>query len=318
MDTFKGILIFLVVLGHSAFPYINVIFWFHMPVFFMVSGYLRSHKEQANFTITKSVDKARVYFVPYFAYYILISTLVFVFGIAPVYWPEILTRLKNLLMGGTYLTGEYGIFWFMTSLYLARIFFSLIYTAKIKTAYKIVIFTIVYCAAIYLNNSGKPTYQIKNPWWDFRLTAICLSYYSLGFYIRRMVRYVERNIMFIASTIFISAFTLFNLLGSIDYNMNVKYGYHNGLFLNLLVPLGFFIILHKLSTVLSKKRIRVFENLGRESLAIMYLHIFLNILVMKYYKVGWITYTLIGIMLPLAFSWVVKKQKYLRVVFLGY
>lgn len=318
MDTFKGILIFLVVLGHSTFPYINIIFWFHMPVFFMVSGYLRSHKEQINFAATNSIDKARIFFVPYLAYFVLISVLAFVFGIAPVNWPEILTRSKNLLMGGTYLTGEYGIFWFITSLYLARILFSLIYTFNIKTALKTIIFALVYCAAIYLNNSGKPTYLVKNPWWDFRLIAICLTYYSLGFYLKRMIRYVETNIMFVASIIIVSSFTLLNFLGPIDYNVNIKYGYHNNLLLNLFVPVGFFIILHKLSMALSKTKFSFFENLGKGSLAIMYLHIFVNILAMRYFKVDWIAYTIIGIMLPMAFSWFIMKQKKLRIVFLGY
>lgn len=40
-DILKGILIIFVVIGHSSIhiPYINF-FWFHMPAFFMITGYL--------------------------------------------------------------------------------------------------------------------------------------------------------------------------------------------------------------------------------------------------------------------------------------
>lgn len=40
IDILKGILILLVVLGHSRVKFSHVIFWFHMPLFFIVSGYL--------------------------------------------------------------------------------------------------------------------------------------------------------------------------------------------------------------------------------------------------------------------------------------
>lgn len=40
VDILKGILIIMVVLGHSYFEYSKYIYWFHMPVFFMLSGYV--------------------------------------------------------------------------------------------------------------------------------------------------------------------------------------------------------------------------------------------------------------------------------------
>lgn len=41
VDILKGILIIFVVIGHGYYYSINsVIFWFHMPVFYFISGYL--------------------------------------------------------------------------------------------------------------------------------------------------------------------------------------------------------------------------------------------------------------------------------------
>lgn len=47
IDILKGILILFVVIGH--YPFINqsikqIIFWFHMPLFFIISGYFYKNK----------------------------------------------------------------------------------------------------------------------------------------------------------------------------------------------------------------------------------------------------------------------------------
>lgn len=40
VDVFKGLLIISVVIGHAfAFNDVRYIYWFHMPAFFMVSGF---------------------------------------------------------------------------------------------------------------------------------------------------------------------------------------------------------------------------------------------------------------------------------------
>lgn len=40
LDIAKGILIILVVIGHSNYSYTQYIYWFHMPAFFIISGVL--------------------------------------------------------------------------------------------------------------------------------------------------------------------------------------------------------------------------------------------------------------------------------------
>lgn len=39
IDVYKAILIICVVLGDSNFKYTDVIYWFHMPLFFIMSGF---------------------------------------------------------------------------------------------------------------------------------------------------------------------------------------------------------------------------------------------------------------------------------------
>jgi len=59
LDNFKGILIFLVVIGHSLFSYnyfnkdisikiVNFIYSFHMPLFLIISGHLSKNSNKRN------------------------------------------------------------------------------------------------------------------------------------------------------------------------------------------------------------------------------------------------------------------------------
>lgn len=62
VDFLKGITIILVVLGHCDIPAVQIrpvalptiIYLFHMPLFFMISGYLdNSHRENSLWTVVK-------------------------------------------------------------------------------------------------------------------------------------------------------------------------------------------------------------------------------------------------------------------------
>ena len=64
LDIAKGILIIFVVLGHSDFENRNIIFWFHMPAFFIISGML--YKGKINFK-----KLLLTCFVPYILYSII-------------------------------------------------------------------------------------------------------------------------------------------------------------------------------------------------------------------------------------------------------
>ena len=48
IDVMKGFLIALVVIGHSHWEFGKIIYWFHMPVFFMISGYLLKVPEKSS------------------------------------------------------------------------------------------------------------------------------------------------------------------------------------------------------------------------------------------------------------------------------
>ena len=65
LDILRGLLIIFVVIGHTniKIPYLDV-FWFHMPAFFLISGYLT---KQWSFSKSKLIK----FFVPYLCYSIV-------------------------------------------------------------------------------------------------------------------------------------------------------------------------------------------------------------------------------------------------------
>lgn len=107
-DILKGILIITVVLGHTSakIPYIDV-FWFHMPAFFMITGYLtRKWLEPKDLVIAvKNKDifiirKLGKYVLPYLSY-----SIVFFFIFRP---ESILRNLVRVIYAGANNTTVYS------------------------------------------------------------------------------------------------------------------------------------------------------------------------------------------------------------------
>ena len=75
LDITKGILIYLVVLGHlpSDNPlYHRYIFWFHMPVFLMISGIFLKSKSDFKTEISKKIKRL---LIPYFFFSLILGTI---------------------------------------------------------------------------------------------------------------------------------------------------------------------------------------------------------------------------------------------------
>lgn len=66
VDISKGFLIILVLLGHSSFSLSRQIYWFHMPAFFILSGYLFK-KNEIDF-YTNTLIKIKQYLLPYLSW----------------------------------------------------------------------------------------------------------------------------------------------------------------------------------------------------------------------------------------------------------
>lgn len=70
IDVLKGIGIILVVVGHTYCPFVNFIYLFHMPIFFMAAGYCMSNRYTDDIHGVKSViiKRLKSLWLPYFAF----------------------------------------------------------------------------------------------------------------------------------------------------------------------------------------------------------------------------------------------------------
>jgi fucose 4-O-acetylase-like acetyltransferase len=105
INILKGLGIIMVVYAHvdRESELARYIYWFHIPLFFFISGYLYHPTPQFILNKTQSL------LLPYLTFTALIKL------------GDAQTPLLNLLYGGTSATGPYGVMWFVTSLFGTQI-----------------------------------------------------------------------------------------------------------------------------------------------------------------------------------------------------
>lgn len=118
-DIMKGVLIILVVIGHTSIkiPLFDP-FWFHMPAFFMITGYLSQRWISFNDT-AYLCHKTFQLLVPYLSYSILLFLLI---GYST-FWKY---TLKVFLGGTLNITPFSYPFWYVNTLLVALVAFGLI------------------------------------------------------------------------------------------------------------------------------------------------------------------------------------------------
>ena len=177
IDIAKGIGIFLVVIGH----FINmcnypgrVIYSFHMPLFFFLSGICFNEKKYATLQELFG-NRARTLLWPCFCFTIIISLFQSVLISIP------LGSLRQELPGAL---------WFLPILFVAEIFY--FYLCKMKKKYRLMIMLLFYCIGVAFHEDlqGLP-YKIS-------FIPKALLYYGLGHVLRDKTLYYLRNFLLIS------------------------------------------------------------------------------------------------------------------------
>jgi len=125
IDVARGIGIIVVVAGHvwTRGPLRDAVYSFHMPLFFLLSGFLSRPQPAARFAIRQLASQMR----PYAAFLILLIIADSIIepskGKSPIFdqWPQ---DLAPVLLGGSWLRGPFTIFWFVPCLMASRIIFN--------------------------------------------------------------------------------------------------------------------------------------------------------------------------------------------------
>ena len=183
IDIVKFIGIFLMVLCHAGMHNgaTSVIYAFHMPLFFFISGYMFNPKKKRKVSsILKSKGKAVL--IPYF-----IFALILCFGTRKMAdWPLLIYGSRDALHAASSFTQ----LWFLPCFFLSTVFFQTIAQLKMRSEILFAI-AVIGCSVLGFVLSFYRTHlQYGFPWnFDTALVGVGIMY--LG-YITRKVNAVER------------------------------------------------------------------------------------------------------------------------------
>ena len=327
LDVTKMIGILLVVYGHSTEgPHsITFIYWFHMPLFFIISGYL--------FKPVNSISELKFYIkkltckllVPYCTYLILFSMYDIALEIhnGSMNTTALLDEGLSLLIGGRFITGVHGVFWYVTCLFISQILFALICLYFKKNLSRLVLVISCYLIAHFetiklVPHIGKHTFnQISIPW-NMDVALLAIFFLGLGFFAKKLISFIPNTVGITCISLSILYMTLYEM-NKLDYHLSLKYLRYNHLFLDALIPITMtFAVLYLCQKLAKVQIIQSCTVFGKESLTIMYIHIFANAVLSQFFEYGPLLYTIIGLAVPmLTKKFVIESQPTIKPLFIG-
>ncbi|MEM9923362.1 MAG: acyltransferase family protein [Cyanobacteria bacterium P01_D01_bin.50] len=276
IDCWKGIAIVTVVAGHILdLEIAKYIFWFHMPLFFFVSGYL--YKEKSNY-LSFFKNKFLHLIVPYISFLILFSIPTFAMYIGELWQTKQLDSLYKLLFfgfnqlyGGQLLTESFGTFWFVTCLLFTQQLYNFIYTKFGNYKYLInIIMLDVYCLAMIDYWFFK---DIIFPW-NINVVLMALPFYWLGHMVSQNSNIFSSKKLIILAAITLIIMFFIDKLSLLELTFDMKHKSYGIPIINLLIAVSGIIIVQQMAQIANKINFidRLTRELGGASMAIMYLH----------------------------------------------
>ena len=208
IDTLRGIAMFFVVWGHS-FPSNNwrirkYIYSFHMPLFFLISGFTASKDLSLNFNsfIKKKVKSLLIpyLFINFFG--LLLKYIIAYFSI--VESPSFIDNFLGLFYSNAeFLPMPVSHTWFLTSLFLVEVIFYLINKIS-KNDKELFIFSTICAIISYINSLSKS--QIFGPW-HIEAVFMGVSFYFLGYMFIKNIK-IFNNLLKNNRKILFTGFTL--------------------------------------------------------------------------------------------------------------
>lgn len=264
IDALKGLGILLVVAGHIFVGDVSrFIYVFHMPLFFIVGGMLFDIRpDKADFFYRKVTHLI----VPYISFLLLIKVVQW-----GLYWVSddyqvrnIYFELASMVLGGPYLTGWTGVFWFVTCFFITQQLVNYI-LCEFTSGWAAIIFSFMYVLAT-INSEFNPS--IKVPL-GLNLVLIAGPFFYLGYLYKKGI---VRPGVLLSSLVILSGAGFF--LSGADLAYDIKYT-------NYGVPFFSFI----LSAIIVFSLVELFKLLesfgynseglavcGSASMVVMYLH----------------------------------------------
>jgi fucose 4-O-acetylase-like acetyltransferase len=213
LDVAKGILILLVVLGHSAYQFNICIYWFHMPAFFIIGGVLHYQPQRHNLKNFLK-RKARSILVPYLSFGVCISLIIAIYtqlnNIVEIAKSFVLLVGRLIYSGGA-VFGPFGAFWFAPCYFLSVLSFAIIlFYIKDKR--------ILFSTLILLFILGKTAISLR-PFilpWSIDVIPSALFFYGMGYLLKPHLIHIVSSPSLLKS-LFLAFFLLSTVLVFAQY-----------------------------------------------------------------------------------------------------
>lgn len=302
IDIAKGIGIVAVVLGHSGSGnhYIShYLYWFHMPLFFIIAGYLHKQPDSWAMFAQRTRKKTVCLLVPYVAFYLtLLPVYKIVSGL-----PLVITLadLKRLILGGQMFGSLFAPFWFITVLYLSQVTFSLL-LLKVKDSKKLAAILAVSYILAYLDSLYTQTVYDYKVMWNADVVLLAVVYYGAG-YLLRSHNGTGRPSLVWGSLLITFLAVVLDAADLINYSLNMRSGRYNHFLLDFLIPVSICILIMLLSRNLEGLCLgKYLAQAGLNSLSIMYLHLTVNVIWDLFFSRNYIVVTILGLIFPILIS----------------
>ena len=254
--------------------------------------------------------------IPYISFGLLFSAIIYIqtFSI-----PQLIMNFEMLIFGGESLTSYFGVFWFITCLYLTQILFAYIQLKINKLPLRLLIILMFYVIARFITTI--PVLKELIIPWNADVIFMAYVYYSIGFYCKDVIKKLIVKFSTLIITLALAIILiLLEVNGLLNFKLDMKHNGYSLVGLDILIPVIFglfiFAISYQLSTIAKNN---IFGYLGAASLTIMYLHLATNILLQQLFSYSDIfTYTVIGILIPVIVHYFfLEKFNLTRKLFLG-
>ena len=318
-DVMKGFLILLVVIGHTGLLKENntILFWFHVPCFFMISGALQKWYKIRKGGQKYIANKARAYALPYFAWCLLFYLI---------FLPESpIKYIGRVIYGGSLnsLIFTYP-FWFINALFIGTLVFGFFYWLIEVRRWFIYVSYAIIIAYLFLRYLFSFLQGFELPWSIEIVPYLCI-YFVEGIYSNKIISYFKTEnkiflpvVEIICGVIGISLI-IFYQFGLFDYVLNVKDNAYSCFWGDIFIPIIFFFFIRLIAFLLSKIPLLeyLFVLMGRNSMTIMFTHAALfcipSILGLNTPIVKAIFAIVVGVLI----GETIGKNKYLTLLFTG-
>lgn len=309
LDVAKGLGILAVVAGHIYPPGLlrSLIYLFHMPLFFFISGYLFKPKSGKELIAAK----LQQLIVPYFSFLFIVyawQNYDAFHSDAPSFFHALSLGGKALL-GGRWLYGYTAAFWFVPVLFMVLA----IANRLLKKTGKFTLLVALAClAAAYLNAYLLPAVKIPL---NANVVLAALPLFLTGYYFKNRSPHYRPVICYVLAAAIVVA-TCFNRLPVMDLKMAV-YGFP---VLSFAAAIAIILLLLRLSKWIAEKHQGLSATLcalGKASLVIMFLHQPVQILLRQYLTESYFVRTVLAVAIPYLFYLLLKANTIGRAFFLG-